>query len=264
MNVLIIIGTLGFIFLACVETYLNARTSRLHAGPEPMIDEHRKEFREIYQPLKKEQSILELVPLDEQVIQLSKVEAEQVDLNSEALDFVSSFQSKFREDTSTLNSVTDDCSNRGMSEMESLLELIPPQDEDHAPLHHLDVLQLSDVEENKDKKIQSSFFSYADCKIADNVIGKQKWIVQIIGYEQNYIHVSDVSSRKWVKLETEYNEKCCKGDTVEVYVDRSETGQIDILNMVILESNVTKEYVIWNECNTYDNYSSKMNLQEVI
>ncbi|AQQ55377.1 hypothetical protein [Planococcus lenghuensis] len=68
--------------------------------------------------------------------------------------------------------------------------------------------------------------------IRSNHIGEQEWVVEIIGHEQEYIHVSDGDSRTWLNVA---NDSLGKGDILSVLVHRAMTGKIEVKKADILQ-----------------------------
>lgn len=77
----------------------------------------------------------------------------------------------------------------------------------------------------------------ASAKIADLAFGVQLWVVEVVGEEQGYVHVSDGSARAWVDVAS--FGKILKGDILSILIDRSEDLRIRALDADILQRRST-------------------------
>lgn len=73
----------------------------------------------------------------------------------------------------------------------------------------------------------------ASAKVADLAFGEQLWVVEVIGEEQGYVHVSDGSARAWVDVAS--FGKILKGDILSLLIDRSDDLRIRALDADILQ-----------------------------
>lgn len=84
----------------------------------------------------------------------------------------------------------------------------------------------------------------ADSSIGNLYIGKQKWVVEIIGEEQNFIHVSDGSGRSWVNAGGFGHFR--QGDILSLLVDRKTDQIVDLLAAELLQE-FSDEFSIYDE-----------------
>ena len=73
----------------------------------------------------------------------------------------------------------------------------------------------------------------ASHKIGEGYIGEQLWVVEVVGYEQSYIHVSDGESRAWLNLRK--LGKANKGDILSLLVERDESDQLYVMKVDVLQ-----------------------------
>lgn len=97
----------------------------------------------------------------------------------------------------------------------------------------------------------------ADTRISEHKIGEQLWVVEVVGEEQGYIHVSDGSGRAWV--ETIAYGCFGKGDILSILVDRTIQNQVfakavDVLQKKSLEFAIEEH--LFNEKEFYEEYST--------
>ena len=69
-------------------------------------------------------------------------------------------------------------------------------------------------------------------KIDDYVTGMQQWTVEVIGQEQDFIHVSDGSSRTWLQVNNQY---VANGDILELLVDRKSHDSVELISIELLQ-----------------------------
>lgn len=69
-------------------------------------------------------------------------------------------------------------------------------------------------------------------KIDDYVMGMQQWTVEVVGQEQDFIHVSDGSSRTWLQV---INQDVVNGDILELLVDRKSHDSVELISMDLLQ-----------------------------
>ncbi|MDQ0271240.1 hypothetical protein [Cytobacillus purgationiresistens] len=113
------------------------------------------------------------------------------------------------------------------------------------PAHEEDeILSMDSWEEkpatvNVDKHLSIN----ATTRISDEVLGLQKWVVEIVGEEQGYLHVSDGTSRVWVHAGA--YESINKGDILSLTVDCQENN-ILVLDIEILQT-ISTDFIIIDE-----------------
>lgn len=105
-----------------------------------------------------------------------------------------------------------------------------------------DILSMSDWEEepiptSMDKQLSAT----ASHKINDTYIGEQLWIVEVVGYEQNYLHVSDGATRTWLNIDGFNN--IHHGDILSVLVERNLTEHLKVIDIDILQKK-SKDFAI--------------------
>ncbi|KZE67951.1 hypothetical protein AWM68_17415 [Fictibacillus phosphorivorans] len=106
-----------------------------------------------------------------------------------------------------------------------------------------DCIQLADLDEMEEES-QTGYEEFASAKIGDCINGPQKWVVSIVGMEENYIHVSD-GKRLWINVE-EKASKLRNGDVLMLDVIRS-GKEVTVDNLILLETNASADYVIPDE-----------------
>lgn len=74
---------------------------------------------------------------------------------------------------------------------------------------------------------------HASAQIADYEIGEQVWIVQVVGEEQGYLHVSDGSGRAWVNAER--FGAIGKGDYLSMLVERVDVNHVHALQIDMIQ-----------------------------
>lgn len=77
----------------------------------------------------------------------------------------------------------------------------------------------------------------ASHKIGEGFVGEQLWVVEVVGYEQSYIHVSDGESRAWLNLRKLH--RANKGDILTLLVERDESDQLHVLQVDVLQQKST-------------------------
>lgn len=77
----------------------------------------------------------------------------------------------------------------------------------------------------------------ASHKIGQGYVGEQLWVVEVVGYEQSYIHVSDGESRTWLNLRK--LGMASKGDILSLLVERDESDQLYVLKVDVLQQKST-------------------------
>lgn len=104
-------------------------------------------------------------------------------------------------------------------------------------------------------KVTPRLSAKADSRIAEHKLGEQLWVVEIVGEEQGYLHVSDGSARAWVEAISFGGFD--KGDILSVMVDRTEQNQVYAKAIDILQKKSTEfalEESYFNDTNSYDEY----------
>lgn len=81
--------------------------------------------------------------------------------------------------------------------------------------------------------VKKQLAATASAKISDLVLGEQLWVVEVVGEEQGYAHVSDGSARAW--LDVASFGTVMKGDILSVLIDRSQDLRIRALDVDILQ-----------------------------
>lgn len=95
-------------------------------------------------------------------------------------------------------------------------------------------LTMEDWEESPaPTNVNSQLSATASHKINDGYIGEQLWVVEVVGYEQSYVHVSDGETRTWINIR-KFN-SIHKGDILSVLVHRDISDQVDVLDIDILQ-----------------------------
>ncbi|MCM3362024.1 hypothetical protein [Niallia sp. MER TA 168] len=86
-------------------------------------------------------------------------------------------------------------------------------------------------------------------KIADNLQGKQRWLVSVLGMEEDYIHVSD-GKRVWINI-GERVHQINRKDSLSLEIVR-EGKNIRVSKIEILEHAVSSDYIIPDEKIEYE------------
>ena len=77
----------------------------------------------------------------------------------------------------------------------------------------------------------------ADSRIVEQKVGEQLWVVEVVGEEQGYLHVSDGSARAWVEA-VAYG-TFDKGDILSILVERTIENHVFARAVDILQKNST-------------------------
>lgn len=122
-----------------------------------------------------------------------------------------------------------------------------------APTDEVELLSMASWEEYEPQAISlsSKLAAKADCRIKDLVMGKQLWVVEVVGEEQGYLHVSDGSGREWIN--GTFSNNVHKGDILSIIVDRNAENNIELLAIDILQE-YSSEFSIDDELMVPDNY----------
>ncbi|MDU1847421.1 MULTISPECIES: hypothetical protein [unclassified Niallia] len=129
-------------------------------------------------------------------------------------------------------------------------------DEQSGPLEeelNLTDLNTTTSRECRNKQVNSEIEDQVDdiptTKIADNLQGKQRWLVSVLGMEEEYIHVSD-GKRAWINIgESVY--RINRKDSLSLEIER-EGKNIRVLKIEILEHAVSSDYIIPDEKIEYE------------
>lgn len=143
----------------------------------------------------------------------------------------------------------------GTNEMEdcmenNYLESVTPIED---PSYESELLSMASWDELEPQAVllSSKLASKADCRIKDLVIGKQLWVVEVVGEEQGYLHVSDGSAREWVNCT--FIRNINKGDILSIFVERNVDNHIDILAIDMLQK-YSSDFSIEDELMINDDY----------
>jgi hypothetical protein len=116
-----------------------------------------------------------------------------------------------------------------------------------------DCISLSDYDidcSNSNELTTFDFEKLATAKISDSLEGEQQWVVSIIGTEEEYLHISD-GHRTWINVGQDAL-RLKRGDLLAVDVVRKDK-RVEVLNITILESAITEDYLIPDEEIDYNN-----------
>jgi len=93
-------------------------------------------------------------------------------------------------------------------------------------------------EETEAVDVTPKLASIANAKIKDCIIGEQLWVVEVIGEEQDFLHVSDGSGRAWI--DSKDIGTFTRKDIVSVLVNRKTDIQIELLAADVLQRHSTE------------------------
>ena len=116
-----------------------------------------------------------------------------------------------------------------------------------------DCISLSDYDidcSNTNEVTSVDFEKLATAKIGDCLEGEQQWVVSIIGTEEEYLHISD-GHRTWINVGQDAL-RLKRGDLLALDVVRN-GKRLEVLNITILESTITEDYLIPDEEIEYNN-----------
>ena len=85
--------------------------------------------------------------------------------------------------------------------------------------------------------VTATLAASANAKISDHKIGEQLWIVEVVGEEQGYLHVSDGNGRAWVN--SVGFGSFTRKDILSVLVDRKSDIRVDLLTADVLQKHTT-------------------------
>lgn len=110
-----------------------------------------------------------------------------------------------------------------------------------------DLITMKDWEENTEIKVAPRFSSTATARIEDYELGEQVWVVEVVGEEQNYLHISDGTAREWINIE-QFNcsDEISKGDILSLLVERHNDRRITVKSIEILQK-VSHDFSIPDE-----------------
>lgn len=97
----------------------------------------------------------------------------------------------------------------------------------------------------------------ANSKINEEQLGEQLWVIEVVGTEQEYIHVSDGSGRAWIS--TNSFASFGKGDILSVMVNRLTDMRVELLAVNVLQSH-SSDFSMLDEL--YDNGFDEYNMEE--
>lgn len=140
-------------------------------------------------------------------------------------------------------------------------EDVPPTDYNNYAMEPYfaeeDLLSIDDIHEEPVASIPETYPTIATAKISDDLDGEQQWVVNVVGIEGNFIHVTD-GSRMWLNVGERNASRINKGNVLAI--DINKVGKkVDVKHIMSLETGISEEYSIPDEMR-YD-YSD---LQEVI
>lgn len=86
--------------------------------------------------------------------------------------------------------------------------------------------------------------------IDDYILGVQLWTVEVVGYEQDYLHVSDGSSRTWLHL---CNHNVVIGDILSLEVDRKTHEDVEVISVELLQT-TSIDYMTVDQLEHFEEY----------
>lgn len=105
---------------------------------------------------------------------------------------------------------------------------------DYPMYENIDILSMDAwMEEPAAIAVTPRLSTTATARIKDHLIGEQTWVVEVVGEEQEYIHISDGSARAWVNIEG-FGHLLC-GDILSLLVERSPDQSLSVQNVDILQ-----------------------------
>lgn len=132
------------------------------------------------------------------------------------------------------------------SEEESFFSSLQESLAQHSEAEEGDYLSLNDLQEELENKEaeQPAYHYYETEKIANAVIGEQTWIARVVGYERDYVHLSD-GHKIWVHVGEKVKD-FKQHALMEIEVDR-QSDVIKVLNYCSIEEGIDHDYVIYDE-----------------
>lgn len=102
-------------------------------------------------------------------------------------------------------------------------------------------------------QINARYEDFYSHKIIEATTGKQTWVVQILGQQNEFIHVSDGTARIWLDVSDFVGKPMENGSVIMVEVVCAE-GDLQVVTYSLLESPYEEKQVIWNqdEVSEYD------------
>lgn len=85
----------------------------------------------------------------------------------------------------------------------------------------------------------------ANAKINESLIGEQLWVVEVIGAEQEYIHVSDGSGRAWINAENFGT--LGKRDILSILVNRESDLSVELTAVDVLQKH-SYDFSLLDDC----------------
>jgi hypothetical protein len=133
-------------------------------------------------------------------------------------------------------------------DMDSDFDCIYPNDDHFIVLYQLeddedDSIHMNDLVEQP-VQVATGYEEFASAKISDCLDGAQQWVVQVVGIEEDYIHVSD-GKRIWINIGERVN-KIRNNDVLILDVIRNGKN-VSVEKLFRLETNVTEDYIIPDE-----------------
>ncbi|WP_028393902.1 hypothetical protein [Bacillus cihuensis] len=132
---------------------------------------------------------------------------------------------------------------------ENLVEPVRNLDQQAGPNEHSDTLTMDDWNEDLSTNVSNQLSTKANAKIEDCLLGEQQWVVELIGQEQDFIHVSDGTARAWIDAKNHIDLN--RGDILSILVDRISFIEIEAKAIDILQSR-SMEFMILDEPNYQD------------
>lgn len=118
-----------------------------------------------------------------------------------------------------------------------------------------DMLLMEEWQEDPEPvAVSTSLATKANAKINDYKLGEQIWVVEVIGEEQGYLHVSDGSGRAWI--DSSGIGTFSRKDILSVLVDRKTDMLVDFLAAEMLQE-YSNEFSMADELESIS--SSEMN-----
>lgn len=128
-------------------------------------------------------------------------------------------------------------------------EDVPPTDHNNYAMEPYfaeeDLLSIDDIHDEPVESIPEPYPTIATAKISDDLDGVQQWVVNVVGIEGNFIHVSD-GSRMWLNVGESYAARINKGNVLAI--DINKVGRkVDVKHIMSLETGVSEDYSIPDE-----------------
>ncbi len=104
--------------------------------------------------------------------------------------------------------------------------------------------------------VTTTLAATANAKITDSLIGEQLWVVEVIGEEQEYLHVSDGSGRAWINAEN--FGQLGKRDILSVLVHRQSDLRVELVAVEVLQRHSSEFSLLDEYYNTeFNEYSTQ-------